>query len=657
MYGAYGFGPGSEHTPWALNSSDYNVHPHDARIQDKTQWLYAINGRKIFARGGNWLPQDQMFGRGTRFASTRLRAVLGMARDAGYTFLRVDGVGLLEDQSFYRLCDEYGLMIEQEMPLAGCSYGPTNGTWKQADIDAWREQVPVMVAQVKNHPSIVRYSMANEFYRNFTACPVAAAYYEAASREDPSRMARASDPVEVGQRHGPYIFAAVGIGGDEHGSGLLGDYETFEARCDHPLPQVTDLGRCRNKWRQLGGPVDPFEWTEWGASGLSDVETLRTILPEAKLFPTGQQPDWAWHKGKDNPYTDWQQKGVYSQVFLRNGSAFGTIEEEVRASQWLQAEGYRYAYQASRRRKWHRSAMVSWSYNEPWPNVAQQSIIDWRGLPKHAYAWVRDALQMVDVSLQYLDPFAVADGTTRLGGEVMSAQIWIDSEQDAPTPASCVTLEYFYPNGTAAAPKEVHRIKGGAIAPSAAAHVGAVRFKPPASAVGDVLLVRLSLIDGQAAVETRHEHEGAHGDLAAPPIAQHTYAFGLVRPGTSSLGVQAPLAPLLRPPPARLHVSASVAAGGTTVAVRVGTASALAAAHYVKVSVRRSSTGLLQPHDDAQLPFVSASRNQFTLLAGEVVEVSVAMLMLMDDDPHAEQVRVCAEAWNAALVCAGIAHE
>ena len=56
-------------------------------------------------------------------------------------------------------------MLEQEMPMAGCGPVPP---YLPSDIEAWREQTAMVITQLKNHPSVVRYSMANEYYRNFT---------------------------------------------------------------------------------------------------------------------------------------------------------------------------------------------------------------------------------------------------------------------------------------------------------------------------------------------------------------------------------------------------------------------------------------------------------------------------------------------------------
>ena len=618
LYAQWGSGPGA---PWILNSSDY---PRgDRRYYDPRRWVLSVNGRRVFARGGNWVPLDQMYGRAVRDAS-RLRAVLTMARDAGFVFLRVWSGGQLEDQSFYRLCDELGILLEQEMPVAGCGYGA------DADgptIDSWSEQVPMVVRQLQNHPSLARYSQANELYSNVTSDPVAAAYHAAATATDPSRWAREADPNCVGQRHGPYQFAAIGGRGSR-----TGGYEVFGKGCGN-FPQAG----CSVAVEPMGGPGDPFEWTEFGMSALSEEATLRSIMPGSSLSPTGASPEWGWHKADGNPFISWQVKQFYSEVFLDNATAasFGSLGEEVRASQWLQAEGYRFAYQAARRRKWHRSAQLAWTLNEPWPNAAHGCMLDYRGLPKHAYWWVKQSMSMVDVSLEYYSLLAVADGSTPL-----SMPIWIDSELDAPLSACCVALELFWPNGSLAAPLERLRLHGGAVPPSQPTRVAVHSFLPSASAVGDVLLVRVSLLEA-AHPQRDRQHRRESEQLRA----RNTYAFGLVPPGTTEANAVAPLAALLSAPPAALLLHAAPTVNGSTSVITVKVSDS--AAHYVKLS--------LQSAAGEPLAFVSFTTNMETLLPNESLTVTATILRQEELAPCflalVPRCRACAEAWNAPRVC------
>jgi beta-galactosidase/beta-glucuronidase len=65
-----------------------------AQYPSPSRWLFSVNGRRVFARGGNWVPGDLAFGRLVR-EQARFRALLTMARDLGYTYIRIWGGGLI----------------------------------------------------------------------------------------------------------------------------------------------------------------------------------------------------------------------------------------------------------------------------------------------------------------------------------------------------------------------------------------------------------------------------------------------------------------------------------------------------------------------------------------------------------------------------------
>ena len=64
------------------------------------------------------MPGDLAFGRLVR-EKARFRALLRMARDLGYTYIRIWGGGLIEDQQFYDYADEFGIMLQQ---VSGAHY-------------------------------------------------------------------------------------------------------------------------------------------------------------------------------------------------------------------------------------------------------------------------------------------------------------------------------------------------------------------------------------------------------------------------------------------------------------------------------------------------------------------------------------------------------
>ncbi|EVU17794.1 glycosyl hydrolases family 2, TIM barrel domain protein, partial [Vibrio parahaemolyticus V-223/04] len=68
-------------------------------------------------KGANWIPVDAMPG---RECERRYRDLLQSAVDANMNMIRVWGGGQYESETFYKLCDELGLLVWQDMMFA-CS--------------------------------------------------------------------------------------------------------------------------------------------------------------------------------------------------------------------------------------------------------------------------------------------------------------------------------------------------------------------------------------------------------------------------------------------------------------------------------------------------------------------------------------------------------
>lgn len=127
-------------------------------IRDKdeagTTFYFRLNGIDIFAKGANYIPQDNFLPRLTfeNYEKTILDAV-----NANMNMLRVWGGGIYEDDIFYDLCDQYGILVWQDF-MFGCSTYPMNPDM----LENIRQEAIDNVVRLRNHPSIAIWCGNNE---------------------------------------------------------------------------------------------------------------------------------------------------------------------------------------------------------------------------------------------------------------------------------------------------------------------------------------------------------------------------------------------------------------------------------------------------------------------------------------------------------------
>jgi beta-mannosidase len=114
-----------------------------------TDWVFSINGERLFAKGANIGPTRMAIGDAT---SAELHRDVELAREAGLDLLRVHGHITRPD--FYDAADELGMLVWQDFPL---QWGYARSVRRQAV-----RQVERAVDVLGHHPSIALWCGHNE---------------------------------------------------------------------------------------------------------------------------------------------------------------------------------------------------------------------------------------------------------------------------------------------------------------------------------------------------------------------------------------------------------------------------------------------------------------------------------------------------------------
>jgi beta-mannosidase len=126
--------------------------------------------------------------------------------------------------------------------------------------------------------------------------------------------------------------------------------------------------------------------------GITNMRTLNATMDKGHQWPVDlANPVWS-HRG-----AWWVKRPMWDETF----GELQDVEALVHATQFMQADGLRYALEANRRRKFHNSGTIPWQFNEPYPMAACTSAVDYYARPKPAYYAVARAYAPLLISARF----------------------------------------------------------------------------------------------------------------------------------------------------------------------------------------------------------------------------------------------------------------
>lgn len=445
---------------------------NETATADALPYTVEVNGHRMFIKGWNWVPVDNMYG---RLQIDRYKRLLSLAKHAHCNLLRVWGGGLLEREEFYELCDRLGILVWQEFmqSSSGISNAPPTDDAYLAYVE---QQARAMIPQKRNHPSLLLWCGGNELFDDTPrpqdeAHPVLGLLKSLVNELDPGRDWLPCSPSGPAVSPDPAL-CGKGTMHDVHGNwkylGVEGQYELFNS-------------------------VDPLFHSEFGVPGTANLGTLRKFLSPERLWPADSTNEtWIHHASW------WLEHQQLNQIF----GQIDNIEDFVRAGQLIQAEGLRYGIEANRRRKWQCSGTIPWQLNEAFPNASCTNCVDYLGLTKPAYWWVRKAYEPVHISLRY-------DRLNWKPGETWTGQVWI-SNSGAALPKCVWHAEWISASGTRERSSNVD------VSPAASFAVDSLAWPMPASP--EIVLLRLTLTGPAGNVLSQNEYLFSTATPALAPL-------------------------------------------------------------------------------------------------------------------------------------------
>lgn len=358
-------------------------------------FFFKINGVPVFAKGANYIPQDNFQ---PRVTSERYKHIIKSAADANMNILRIWGGGIYEEDEFYNLCDEYGILVWQDFMFA-CGMYPADDEY----LDNVRNEVYDNVIRIRNHASLAMYCGNNEneiawfqwgwkdLYNNKIQKQYEADYkklfYEtipnALKDVDPTRYYHPSSP---GAGFNNFEYSQ----GDAHYWSVWHGKEPFETYADNIARFMSEYG---------------FQsYPEMSTIEKFTESSDRELHSEVMLAHQRCMADVRKDKEYGNRLIQWYMERKFNQP--------KDFQNYIYVAQVLQAEGVKMAIESHRRNMSKCMGTMYWQIDDCWP-VASWSSMDYYRKWKALHYFVKKAYEQILISptinKNKIDVYVVSD--------------------------------------------------------------------------------------------------------------------------------------------------------------------------------------------------------------------------------------------------------
>ena len=328
---------------------------------DGEEFCHVVNGVKVFAMGGDYIPEDNLFGRMT---PERTRRLLEDARLANFNAIRVWGGGCYPSDDFYDACDELGLLVWQDFMFA-CAYYDLTEEFEESII----AEAVDNIRRLRHHASLALFCGNNEM-EEFHYFPIEEEFKNGRTDRKLFRPSHHADYIKMFE----YILPK-----------LVKEY----------APQTFYWPSSPCSGGALDNPQDPTRgdvhyWDVWhGEKPFTDYRSHR--FRYVSEFGFQSFPSLATVESFTLP----EDRNIFSRIMerhQRNSSANGKIlnyisqtyrypkdfDHLLYCSQLLQADAIRCGVEHWRRDREYCRGTIIWQLNDCWP-VASWSSVDYYG--------------------------------------------------------------------------------------------------------------------------------------------------------------------------------------------------------------------------------------------------------------------------------------
>lgn len=351
------------------------VHQPD---KDGHTFYIELNGRPVFAKGANYIPSDNFLPRVT--PENYKRTILDAA-GVNMNMLRVWGGGIYENDVFYDLCDEYGIMIWQDFMFA-CSMYPAEG----ALLNNIHQEAVDNVKRLRNHACIALWCGNNECQDAWLGwgwkCEI-----ERQNKEYADKI--------WAQYRQQYHVTLPGVV-REYAPGTF-YWPSSPFAFEGEMSGTTDGDR--HYWSVWHGkaPISDYDseksrfFSEYGFQSFPEFESVKRYAPYPEDWDIRSEVMMSHQRGGDHA------NGLIETYLLNEYKKPRDFRAFLYMNHVLQGDAIKTAIESHRRQMPYNMGTLFWQHNDCWP-VASWASRDYYGRWKAQHYYVRKAYDDILIS-------------------------------------------------------------------------------------------------------------------------------------------------------------------------------------------------------------------------------------------------------------------
>ena len=375
------------------------VHQPD---KDGHTFYIELNGRPVFAKGANYIPSDNFLPRVT--PENYKRTILDAA-GVNMNMLRVWGGGIYENDVFYDLCDEHGIMIWQDFMFA-CSMYPAEG----ALLDNIHQEAVDNVKRLRNHACIALWCGNNECQDAWLGWGW--------KREIERQNKEYADKIWAQYRQ-QYHVTLPGVV-REYAPGTF-YWPSSPFAFEGEMSGTTDGDR--HYWSVWHGkaPISDYDseksrfFSEYGFQSFPEFESVKRYAPYPEDWDIRSEVMMSHQRGGDHA------NGLIETYLLNEYKKPRDFRAFLYMNHVLQGDAIKTAIESHRRQMPYNMGTLFWQHNDCWP-VASWASRDYYGRWKAQHYYVRKAYDDILISSVVegddLKVYAVSDRLENTSGRL-----------------------------------------------------------------------------------------------------------------------------------------------------------------------------------------------------------------------------------------------